>query len=235
VLTAANGVEALAVLDTEKVDVLVSDIRMPIMGGVALVRAVYERKLVIPSIIFVSGFGDVEPREMYGLGVEMLMEKPLSRKDLMHALEESLLDREELWHTPSDQPMAQRLELRFDSLAAAMGDCEFQLGCGGCCISTRQLLKEETPQKQILEEEKTIDLSIQFARDELFLKAHGRVRWLDKAEARAGVSFDYLHPDCREWTIAAMHTKSCRSFIPQCRCESEGAAKASELVLLTAA
>jgi CheY-like chemotaxis protein len=209
VLTAANGVEALEVLDREKVDVLVSDIRMPIMGGVALVRAVNERKIAVPSIIFVSGFGDVEPREMYGLGVEMLMEKPLSRKDLLQALEESLLDRDELWRTPSAQPMQQSVALEMESLVGAIATCAFQLGRGGCCFSAGQ----------VLEDEKTIDLSIQFELDGVCVNAQGTVRWFDNQSMRAGVSFDYLHPDCRAWTIAAMYATSCRSFIPQCRCE----------------
>src|ERR1700735_825013 len=70
ILTAANGSEALQMLTTQTVDALISDIRMPIMDGIALVRRVFEMKLMLPSIIFVSGFGDVSVREMYALGVE---------------------------------------------------------------------------------------------------------------------------------------------------------------------
>jgi CheY-like chemotaxis protein len=221
VLTAANGAEALEILDRQKVDVLVSDIRMPIMGGVALVRAVNERKLAVPSIIFVSGFGDVEPREMYGLGVELLMEKPLSRNDLLRALEESLMDREELWRAPSAKPIEQALELEFPSLAEAVATCEFQLGRGGCCFLA----------PKVLEEEKTIQLSIQFERSEICVKAQGTVRWYDKKSMRAGVSFNYLHQDCREWTIGAIREMTGRSFIPQCHCETSAAAESGETAI----
>lgn len=206
VLTAANGVEALKVLETEKIDVLVSDIRMPIMGGLALVRTIYEKRLAIPSIIFVSGYGDVEPREMYGLGVELLIEKPLSRKDLIRALEESLMDREELWHMPSVAPMEQSLSLEIESMEDALATCRLQLGRGGCCLYTGRPL-----------EEKSIDLSIRFAQEGLCLKAQGRVRWYEKETGHAGVSFSYLDAECREWTIAAMQNEAHRSFIPQCR------------------
>jgi CheY-like chemotaxis protein len=109
VRTAPNGAEALKILLSEKIDVLLSDIRMPVMDGVTLVRRIDELGLSIPSIMFVSGYGDVMPREMYALGVERLMEKPLSRKDLLRAMDESLMDREDLWLTPSDQPMDQSL------------------------------------------------------------------------------------------------------------------------------
>jgi CheY-like chemotaxis protein len=217
VLTAANGVEALKVLETEKVDVLVSDIRMPIMGGVALVRAIYEKRLLIPSIIFVSGYGDVEPREMYGLGVEVLMEKPLSRKDLIRALDDSLMDRDQLWLTPSPMPMEQTLSLEIESFNDAMATCHFQLGRGGCCIYAGRPL-----------EEKSIDLCIRFAREGLCLKAQGTVRWYEKETAHAGVSFSYLAAECREWMLAAMQEAAYRSFIPQCRWQPRQAASAQD-------
>jgi CheY-like chemotaxis protein len=205
VLTAPNGAEALKILTIEKIDVLLSDIRMPVMDGVTLVRRLDELGLMVPSIMFVSGFGDVKPREMYALGVERLMEKPLSRKDLLRAMNDSLTKREELWLTPSAQPMEQALALELDSLVGAIAACTFQLGRGGCCFSVDHKL-----------EEKTIDLSIRFAHEGLCLKAQGRVRWYDKGTAHAGVSFSYLEPECQEWIIGVMQEEACHSFIPQC-------------------
>jgi len=207
VLTGANGVEALKLLETEKVDALVSDIRMPIMGGVELVRTIYDMKLTIPSIIFVSGFGDMEPREMFGLGVEALMDKPLSRKELLRVLEASLMESEQHWLTPSAEPMAQSLTMEIESLEGAMRTCQFQLGRGGCCFTSTHPLTEE----------KTVNLSIQFAKEGLSLRSQGKVRWFDDQTGQSGVSFDYLEPECREWVIGAMREGSKRSFIPQCR------------------
>jgi CheY-like chemotaxis protein len=206
VLTASNGVEALSILETAKVDVLLSDIRMPIMGGVELVRKVFERKLVVPSVIFVSGFGDVHPREMYGLGVEALMEKPLRRKDLLRVLDDSLMERDQLWRTPSAEPMAQNLTLEMDSLSAATQTCEFQLGRGGCCLTTQRALDEE----------KTIDLSIHFAQEDLLLRAQGTVRWYEQVSPQAGVEFQYLYPSCRDWVLDAIRERMTCSFIPGC-------------------
>ena len=92
VFTAANGAEALEVLDAQKIDALVSDIRMPVMDGIALVQAIHERKLVIPSIILVSGFGTLWPLEALGHGVYTLLDKPLRRKDLLLVLQNSLME-----------------------------------------------------------------------------------------------------------------------------------------------
>ncbi len=219
VLTASNGIEALKVLETEKIDVLVSDIRMPIMGGVALVRTIYEKKMLIPSIIFVSGFGDVEPREMYGLGVELLMEKPLNRKDLLRALEESLRDRDDLWRVQSCRPHGTESRLDMESLADAMATCQFQLGRGGCCFFAGRPL-----------EEKTIELTVRFAREGLCLKAQGIVRWSERQTSHAGVSFSYLAPECRDWTFAAMHDEAYRSFIPECRWQPRESVSAADAI-----
>jgi CheY-like chemotaxis protein len=218
VLTASNGVEALEVLERERIDVLLSDIRMPVMGGVELVREVFERKMVIPSIIFVSGFGDVRPREMYGLGVEALMEKPLSRQDLIRVLEDSLLEREELWLTPLTAPVEQTVEITRESVEETAATCQFQMGRGGCCFTSNRPLVEG----------KTIGLSIRFAGDGRQLEAQGTVRWFDGATSQAGVSFLYLDPSCRNWVVAAMHDRAYRSFVPQCRCDGCDALSATD-------
>lgn len=52
---AANGVEALEVLDRNEFDLIISDIRMPRMNGIELLRAVKQRSLKVP-ILLISGY-----------------------------------------------------------------------------------------------------------------------------------------------------------------------------------
>jgi CheY-like chemotaxis protein len=204
VLTAANGADALRVLATQKIDVLISDIRMPVLDGVSLVRRIHEMGLFIPSIVFVSGFGDVEPREMYALGVERLIEKPLSRKDLIRALEESLMEREELWLTPLGEPTERTVALEVESLSDSPGS--FQLGRGGCCFVSDAVLVEN----------QTIDLGITLSAEGLSLRASGVVRWYAGDTGCTGMAFRYLDPQCRGWVIQAMKAGGVHSFIPRC-------------------
>jgi len=206
VLTAANGEEALAVLAAEKVDALVSDIRMPIVDGITLVRRIYAMGLAIPSIIFVSGFGDVDRREMHALGVEALLEKPLDRKHLLNALQQSLMEREDLWLTPAAGPMEQSVTVEMESLDDAMNTLSFQIGRGGCGFVCERVLSEE----------KTIDLAILFRREGLSLRAQGEVRWYAAGTTQAGVAFHYLDPGHRDWVIDSMKSTMPRCFIPQC-------------------
>jgi PAS domain S-box-containing protein len=60
VIPVASGVAALALLDAgEPVDALVSDLSMPGMDGVALIRAVQERRPHMPAILLTGYAGDV--------------------------------------------------------------------------------------------------------------------------------------------------------------------------------
>ncbi|CAN5421533.1 hypothetical protein BH10ACI4_BH10ACI4_05450 [soil metagenome] len=210
VLTAVNGAEALKVLNAQvppsTIDALVSDIRMPIMDGMTLVRRIYEQQLLIPSIIFVSGFGDIDVREMYSLGVEAMLAKPLSRHQLLHALECSLKDRSELWTEPLAESPGQSVTLTLESLETSLSDNSFAIGRGGCCIGV------ETP----IAEEQTVSLSIRFAKEGLHWEGQGMVRWYRAKEQRAGIEFSYIAPASRAWVIAQMNGKAKFSFIPRC-------------------
>jgi CheY-like chemotaxis protein len=206
ILTAANGAEALKLLTTQKVDALISDIRMPIMDGIALVRRIFEMQLVLPSIIFVSGFGDVSAREMYALGVEAMITKPLVRKDLLHTLSSSLKEREQLWLTPAEQPVTESVAFSFESLARAHAQCEFSIGRGGICLRSSRAFLEDA----------LVDLAVDFAQEGLAIRGQGVVRWCSLKDQRIGVEFVYLDPACREWLLPHMHGTASLPFIPGC-------------------
>jgi CheY-like chemotaxis protein len=206
ILTAANGAEALQLLTTHAIDALISDIRMPIMDGIALVRRIFEMKLALPSIIFVSGFGDVSVREMYALGVEAMITKPLVRKDLLHALSSSLKGREQLWLIPRDGPLAESVASSFESLEAAIADCEFRIGRGGICLRSSRAFVEDA----------LVELAIEFAQEGLTIQGQGFVRWCSLKDQRIGVEFVYLDPACREWVIPHMQGSAPLPFIPGC-------------------
>lgn len=55
--TAQNGQEGLEILEREQVDIVITDIRMPIMGGLELLRIIHERKLC-PCTILLSEYSE---------------------------------------------------------------------------------------------------------------------------------------------------------------------------------
>ncbi len=86
VLVAEDGAEALNIIQANQVDVVVSDVRMPVMDGITLLKKV-KASGYKSSVMFVSGFTDViKPRESYDLGVEAVMSKPVERKQLIAAV-----------------------------------------------------------------------------------------------------------------------------------------------------
>jgi CheY-like chemotaxis protein len=80
ILTAENGAIAVQILRRHHVDVVVSDVRMPVMDGIILLKNLttylgVSGNIDPPKMIFISGFTDLEPREAYDLGVEVLTHK----------------------------------------------------------------------------------------------------------------------------------------------------------------
>ncbi len=163
VFTAPNGAEALNVLRTQKVDLLLSDIRMPVMDGVTLVRTLNQMETPPPKIIFVTGYGNFSRREIFAMGVEALLDKPLSRPVLIEALDRCLLDSADKWLTPSLLPIEQRVTLQLDGLKEAAEASAFTLGHGGCCVACDLPLKEGLP----------VELSVRFAREGLSSRGAG--------------------------------------------------------------
>ena len=82
-----NGDEVLKVLEEQNMDVLVADIRMPGMNGIALSEVVRQR---FPSVdvVLVSGYATFDyARAALHNGVRDYLLKPLKREDLFHTLD----------------------------------------------------------------------------------------------------------------------------------------------------
>ena len=89
-LTAANGLEALAILDRQQVDLIISDLVMPDMDGIQLIEQLQRRHAGIP-IIVITAHGSVESAvEAMRLGAYDYLEKPYSPGDLKITIQRAL-------------------------------------------------------------------------------------------------------------------------------------------------
>ena len=80
--TAINGREALNMLGEEPADVIISDVKMPDMDGIELLRAVRE---VSPDtgVVLMTAFASVETaREAFKLGADDFIQKPFDVEEL---------------------------------------------------------------------------------------------------------------------------------------------------------
>ncbi len=90
VLTAADGASAIGLIeDGEAVDVLVTDLSMPGMNGLAVIRAAQERRPGLPAILLTGFAGDSAALAMSGLvnGAFLLLRKPIPAQDLVDRIQ----------------------------------------------------------------------------------------------------------------------------------------------------
>jgi two-component system cell cycle sensor histidine kinase/response regulator CckA len=89
VLQAANGVEALKTLESSAVALVITDVIMPDMGGVALARRLRERTPA-PPILFMSGHAESALPRRDDAGDEATLQKPFSPFELASKVREVL-------------------------------------------------------------------------------------------------------------------------------------------------
>jgi CheY-like chemotaxis protein len=86
VLEAANGKLAMNLLKKEQVDLIITDIIMPEMEGIDLIRAI---RAIHPGakIIAISGGGRIDPRLCLNmankLGADRILQKPFSKSSIL--------------------------------------------------------------------------------------------------------------------------------------------------------
>lgn len=94
VLEAANGKAALQILKERKIDFLMTDIKMPFMTGLELIKEVREMNSEIQIAIF-SGFGEFAyAREAIKYGVTDYILKPVDPKEFKATIEQMILRNE---------------------------------------------------------------------------------------------------------------------------------------------
>ena len=92
---AGNGEEALAMLSTHRVDVILTDINMPRMNGEELLRRLAADGILktIPALVISTDATKERILRMLALGAEGYMSKPFTPEGLREELERVLGDR----------------------------------------------------------------------------------------------------------------------------------------------
>jgi CheY-like chemotaxis protein len=92
VFQAANGVEGLAVLAKERVDVVFTDINMPVMDGLEMIRQI--RKIpeyAKVNVVVISTEGSREKiLEAAKIGVKGYLRKPFGPENVLEVLNEAI-------------------------------------------------------------------------------------------------------------------------------------------------
>ncbi|MCJ7738942.1 MAG: ATP-binding protein, partial [Anaerolineae bacterium] len=96
ILRAADGKEALAIYTThmgdgvDPINLIISDLTMPGMGGKALASALHELGAGVPLVILSGNIGDDDIRDLVDLGAVRCLRKPLDLSELAQIVAEVL-------------------------------------------------------------------------------------------------------------------------------------------------
>jgi CheY-like chemotaxis protein len=204
VFLAQDGEEALRILSAHTIDLIISDIRMPRMDGVALMSKINEAQGPMPPVIFTTGYSDVTLRQAQDLGAQAIIEKPIARDTLMNEMRRSLTEPDELWQESlAGMVPHTTLATSFESLDAALQEKRIAFGRRGFCIKEEGSLQEGP-----------INFQFDFTSDQRVVSGRGIVRWVAPQDMQAGVEITNLDAQSRRWMIRMTEQKHPRSFIP---------------------
>lgn len=204
VLIADDGVAALAVVEKEEINVIITDIRMPRMDGVEFIRRLKASGSYMPTAVALSGFSDLEPRDAFDLGIEAQLSKPVSRKVLISAVETALTDRAELWAGPALPGKRVAIHAQFDSLQTARDNHEIAFGRGGFCMRSDLMVPDDTG----------IEFHLAFRDQTQSLRGQGTLRWTSPEEHMIGVEIARVQEGLGWISELARENKSV-SYIPR--------------------
>jgi CheY-like chemotaxis protein len=209
-LQASNGMEALEILATHPVDLVLSDVQMPKLDGIGLLKAIREKHRTLPVMVFMSGQSDLSAEKAYDLGASAIMSKPFSSKELRQRIEQ-IFEIQNGNNRPTRHPAALDVELKFPPINEAITTKVFNLGQGGAFIQM------PSPQPNVNTQ---LHFSFVFnAETNTTLSGIGLVRWVRSAQTAdlppgIGVEFIFIDEPGRSKWLGIIDDLARKSFIP---------------------
>ena len=87
VLEAGDGEAALQTLKTQKVDVILSDVKMPKKSGIEMLRDLSRTGRPFPPVVLATAFADLNEEEAGRLGAHAVLTKPYALTEVLEVLE----------------------------------------------------------------------------------------------------------------------------------------------------
>jgi chemosensory pili system protein ChpA (sensor histidine kinase/response regulator) len=94
VFTATNGLEALNIIDENRIDLVITDLEMPVMHGYELLGELKRRGLlsIIPVIVLTSRSSSKHEEKAFGLGASDFLIKPFEEENLLETVKRNIHD-----------------------------------------------------------------------------------------------------------------------------------------------
>lgn len=186
VAAASNGKKALEIMQAVRVDVVISDILMPVLGGIELLERIKKINPNLPIVMLMTGFADITSEEAKSKGVEALFSKPFDRKALVESVMKLVVSKAEQLSGFSGSVRADlKAHVKFNGDQVGSETRVLSLYKNGIFV----FLKDHFPQMS-----DQVSLDLFFDEDEPWLGASGVVKWvsfssIEKAPSGVGIEF----------------------------------------------
>jgi CheY-like chemotaxis protein len=201
VFPAAEGEEALRIAQANSLDVIITDMRMPVMDGLTFLKRLRNTIEKMPSAILMSGFSGEALREAYDLGVEASLAKPFTDHQLLTTVQRLLSPPQDRWKM-TERRSNQNLQAAFANPRGARDQRLLAFGLGGFCIRSQESLRPGP-----------VRFRLSFTDDASHLAGQGVVQWISSEEAQMGIEIAGLEPECI--SLAESLTAGTRGYIPR--------------------
>lgn len=91
--SAENGQQALNIMKIQKIHLVLSDVQMPIMDGVELLKQADAKNCELPIFLLATGHSDLTEESALSLGAVGLIHKPFNIQTLVEKTQKILLDK----------------------------------------------------------------------------------------------------------------------------------------------
>ncbi len=212
VATATNGQEGLERVEAGAVDLVISDIRMSVMGGLELLKELRTRfRGPSPAIILISGHLGVGPEVALSMGAQALFTKPFGRTELLEKVRDLLLPAKVRWRAQASAPFDLSLEIEIKNCDLTAMEGKLVFGWGGMFLHTPEVAPEAG---------QVVRFEIKVLRPrEILLKGFGKVVWrrdraVEDLLTGIGVEFTSFEPEFLEDAISWVESCAPSAYIP---------------------
>lgn len=213
---ASNGIEALNIIETNQFDVVLSDVRMPVLDGVHLLEELRQRDPEYPPLVLMTAYSYVSSEDAFEHGASGVLQKPCSASEVIHTIERSAANRLSKWRKHDDDKInpTGEFEASFPSFELAKEHKIISLARGGLFVGV--------PPGNLPEIGEVVRFSFTFENGKLSsLKGVGQVRWVRStvtdSELPTGCGMEILRLDdsCLEDVVREIDQSKEKAYIPK--------------------
>jgi CheY-like chemotaxis protein len=214
ILEAKNGLDAFELFLTKKIDLIITDQKMPDGDGILLLERIKDVSPMLPVVMFSGSELPVDHDEAYDKGADAIFPKPFDRKALLAKVKQAISNRDDNWRVRDTGRVEAKFDLKmvFPELQSAVTGQVLNIGRGGVFV------RMEGPFPNV---GSTASFSIKFDRGDVHeLQGSGIVRWVrtesaDDMPAGCGIEFTSLSDSSRQEIIEYLKWSRTKSFIPK--------------------